>query len=101
MASLIRNLFEKYTSRGVQNALRQLRRELRTQRVHKASIKKAERLSSATKLRLNLAYGPNRKEGCINIDLADAWTCGLTFARDCRFQTTRSKSTIASIFSSI
>jgi len=71
MASLTRKLFEKYTSRGVQNALRQLRRELRTQRLHKASVKKAERLSSTTKHRLNLGCGPNRKEGWINIDLTD------------------------------
>jgi predicted SAM-dependent methyltransferase len=71
MASLIRNLFEKYTSRGVQNALRQLRDELRTQRLHQASVKQAERLCSTTKHRLNLACGPNRKEGWINIDLTD------------------------------
>jgi predicted SAM-dependent methyltransferase len=71
MASVIRNVFERYTSHGVQNSLRQLRRELRTQRLHKASVKKAETLSSATKHRLNLACGPNRKEGWINVDLAD------------------------------
>lgn len=53
------------------NALRQLRNELRTQRLHKASVKKAERFSSSTKHRLNLACGPNRKEGWINIDLTD------------------------------
>jgi predicted SAM-dependent methyltransferase len=71
MPSLIRNLFEKYTSRGVQNAFRQPRDELRTQRLHKASVKKAERLSYPTNYRLNLACGPNRKEGWINIDLTD------------------------------
>src|SRR5262249_23423622 len=71
MASVIRNVFERYTSHGVQNALRQLRRELRTQRLHTASVKKAETLSSATKHRLNLACGPNRKEGWINVDLSD------------------------------
>jgi predicted SAM-dependent methyltransferase len=69
MARLIRNLFEKCTNRGVQNALRQLRDELRIQRLHRASVKKAARLSSSTKHRLNLACGPNRKEGWINIDL--------------------------------
>ena len=71
MTSLIRNLVEKHTSRGVQNALRQLRTELRTQRLHKASVKKAKRLPSTAKHRLNLACGPNRKEGWINIDLTD------------------------------
>jgi predicted SAM-dependent methyltransferase len=68
---LIRNLFEKHTSRGVQNALRRLRNELRTQRLHKASVKKVTRLASTTKHRLNLACGPNRKEDWINIDLTD------------------------------
>jgi len=67
---LIRNLFQKYTSRGVQNASRQLRDELRLQRLYRASVKKAARLSSTTKHRLNLACGPNRKEGWINIDPA-------------------------------
>ena len=51
--------------------MRQLRREPRTQRLHKASVKKAERLSSTTKHGLNLACGPNCKEGWINIDLTD------------------------------
>src|SRR5215469_10745825 len=71
MVSLIRNLFEKFTSHGVQNASRQLRNELRTQTLHKASVKKAKILAPATKHRLNLACGPNRKEGWINIDLID------------------------------
>ena len=71
MAKLIRNLCEKYTSRGVLNALRQLRNELRIHKLHRASVKKAARLSSSTKHRLNLGCGPNLKEGWINIDLTD------------------------------
>jgi predicted SAM-dependent methyltransferase len=51
--------------------LRQLRRELRTQRLHNASAKRAESVFSKTKHRLNLACGPNRKGGWINIDMTD------------------------------
>jgi hypothetical protein len=68
---IIRNLSEKHTSHGVQNALRRLRNELRTQRLHQASVKKVTRLASTTKRRLNLACGPNRKEDWVNIDLTD------------------------------
>ena len=65
------HLIEKFASHGVQSALRQLRNELRTQRLHRAAVKKAKILPPTTKHRLNLACGPNRKEGWINIDLTD------------------------------
>lgn len=51
-------------------------------------MKKAERLSSTTKHRLNPVCGPNRKEGRINIDVTDGVDLQLDFARDCRFRTT-------------
>ena len=80
MARLIQNLCEKYTSRGVLNALRQLHDELRIHKLHRASVKRAVRLSSTTKHRLNLACGPNRKEGWVNIDL----TAGVDLQLDLR-----------------
>ncbi len=57
---------------GVRQALRALRAELRTQRVHRGGLRRARSLTRSRNLNLNLGCGANRKDGWINIDLTAA-----------------------------
>jgi predicted SAM-dependent methyltransferase len=54
---------------GVKAAWRELRHELRIQRYHKASLKKARRFQGQPHLRLHLGCGSKYKSGWINVDL--------------------------------
>lgn len=65
----LRKVFRSMTSFGVRRALKLLFSEIRVQRIHAASVKKAKAYSEQTNLKLNCGCGQCPKTGWINIDL--------------------------------
>jgi len=66
---MLRNIFKP--TAGFRRAFRDLRREFRIQRRHRAALKRV-RLYPGTNLKLNVGCGKNLKPGWINIDLSEA-----------------------------
>jgi predicted SAM-dependent methyltransferase len=64
---MLRDIFKP--SAGFRRALRDLKREYRIQRLHRAALKRAPRFNGNS-LRLNVGCGKNIKPGWINIDLS-------------------------------
>jgi predicted SAM-dependent methyltransferase len=64
---MLRNIFRP--TAGFKRAARDLKREFRIQRLHRASLKRVRRYSG-NNLRLNVGCGKNLKPGWINIDLS-------------------------------
>ena len=71
---------------GVRSALRELRHELRIQRYHNASLKKARRFQGQSHLKLNLGCGPKYKTGWINADLEQNADLQLDVREDLPFE---------------
>jgi predicted SAM-dependent methyltransferase len=67
--SAVWRLVKSRTSVPVRVALRDLVRELRLQRLHRAGVRRARRSPLPPAARLNLGCGQNLKEGWTNIDL--------------------------------
>jgi predicted SAM-dependent methyltransferase len=62
---------EHYLGSGVALAWRRLRFELHILRLHRKSVRKAQRMLSSSPVRLHCGCGPEVKEGWINIDITD------------------------------
>jgi predicted SAM-dependent methyltransferase len=64
---MLRDIFKP--TAGFSRALRDLKREFRIQRLHRAALKRVRRYSG-NNLRLNVGCGKNIKQGWINIDVS-------------------------------
>ncbi len=69
MANLIRQFIKGRTSAGLRAALRQVQSEYRLLQTHRRGLKKTAVLRGQKNLKLNIACGPNPKNGWVNIDL--------------------------------
>jgi predicted SAM-dependent methyltransferase len=69
---MLGTLAKAVLNKGTWAALVQLRREVSSQRLHRASVRKARQYAGMADLRLHLGSGPNRKSDWINIDLYTA-----------------------------
>jgi predicted SAM-dependent methyltransferase len=67
--SLIKSLVRRYASRGLREALRNVRAEAAINRRHRRGIREAARYASARDLRIQLGSGGQPKEGWVNVDL--------------------------------
>ncbi len=65
----IREIIKTQMSAGLKRAVRDVLDELAIQRRHHSSLKRANRISPGSNLKLNIGCGPNAKTGWINIDL--------------------------------
>ena len=66
---MIRSFVKRRLSRGLRAALRQVADEWRSQRIHRASARRAAELTTAGPVRLNLGCGDKKKPGWVNVDL--------------------------------
>lgn len=69
MLDRLRQTLKSTLSLPARNALRELARELRYQRLHRTAVRKAARLSLSPPPKLNLGCGENVKPGWLNVDL--------------------------------
>ena len=65
----VKDVIRSWTTVGVRQSCRDVWAEIRLQRRHFASLKKAKRLPRSADLKLNLGCGPCLKPGWINIDI--------------------------------
>jgi predicted SAM-dependent methyltransferase len=65
---MLGGLISPFSTRGFRRSLRLARYELKLQRIHRASLRKAKDYAGRRDLRLNLGSGANCKSGWINID---------------------------------
>jgi predicted SAM-dependent methyltransferase len=69
LSSWGRSLAKSYLSKNLRRAIKDVRTEISIQRTHRANLRRAQRLSHAAPLRLNLASGFHPKPGWLNVDL--------------------------------
>ncbi len=68
LPEFVRRFVKSRTTAGVRLALHNLRNEVRLQRLHLASLKKAKRFAGQKNLKLNIGCGTNPRAGWVNID---------------------------------
>jgi predicted SAM-dependent methyltransferase len=65
----INDMILEHTTRGVRQACRNLWEEIRVQRLHFASVRRAKRLPKSSDIKLHLGCGPCLKPGWVNVDM--------------------------------